>query len=71
MMSPVHPYDIIKELALVSRSFHRICNKHLFATIDLHDEGPMRRASSKKGFVKLLKRRPEVVKYIHKLLYKV
>ena len=45
--------DLIEELSLVSHSFHldQICSKHLFATIDLHDEGPMRRASSKRGFV--------------------
>ena len=87
MISSVLPYDIIaqiidsvgecddrnliKELALVSHSFHQICAKYLFATIDLNDEDPMRRASSKKEFVKLLKRRPEVVKYIRKLSYKV
>ena len=45
--------ELLKELSLVSHSFHldQICSKHLFATIDLHDEGPMRRASSKRGFV--------------------
>ena len=63
--------NLIKELALVSHSFHQICSKHLFATIDLHDDVPMRQASSKKGFVKLLKRRPDVVKYIRKLTYTV
>ena len=64
--------NLIKALALVSHSFHQISTKHLFATIDLRDEqNPTRRASSKKGFVKLLKRRPEVVKYIRKLTYKV
>ena len=67
--------DLIKELSLVSHSFHldQICSKHLFSTIDLHDEGPMRRTFSKRGFVKILKRRPEtagVVKYIRKLIYK-
>jgi hypothetical protein len=76
-MAPVLPFDIIeliignvgenedtillKELALVSHSFHQICSKHLFATVELH------MASLKKGFVKLLKRRPDVVKYIRKL----
>ena len=80
-MSPVLPFDVIpliieavgenkdtnllKELALVSYSFHQICIKHLFATVELHD------ASSKKGFVKLLKSRPDVVKYIRKLTYKI
>ena len=80
-MSPVLSFDIIpliieavgenkdtnllKELALVSYSFHQICIKHLFATVELHD------ASSKKGFVKLLKSRPDVVKYIRKLTYKM
>ena len=34
--------DLIRELALVSHSCHQICTKHLFATIDLHDEVPMR-----------------------------
>ena len=63
--------SLIKELALVSHSFHEICSKHLFATVDLHDNFPMRHGSSKKGFVKLLKRRPEVVKYIRKLTYNV
>ena len=64
-------YDInlIKELALVSHSFNQICGKHLFATVDLYDDIPIKQASSKKGFVKLLKRRPEVVKYIRKLTY--
>ena len=86
-MSSVLPYDIvaqiidnvgenndinlIKDLALVSHSFHQICTKHLFATIDLYDDIPMRRASSKKGFVKLLKSRPDVVKYIRELTYHV
>ena len=80
-MSPVLPLEIIaliidivgenedtnllKELALVSHHFLQICSKHLLATVDLHD------ASSKKGFVKLLKSRPDVVKYIRKLTYKV
>ena len=86
-MSSVLPYDIIaqiidivgenddtiliKELALVSHSFNQICSKHLFATVDLYDDIPMQRASSKKGFLKLLKTRPEVVKYIRKLTYTV
>ena len=79
-MSPVLPLEIIsliidnvgekdtnflKQLALVSHSFQQICIKHLFATVELHD------ASSKKGFIKLLKRRPDVVKYIRKLTYKI
>ena len=61
--------NLIKELALVSHSFNQICGKHLFATVDLYDDIPIKQASSKKGFVKLLKRRPEVVKYIRKLTY--
>jgi hypothetical protein len=62
--------DLLKELALVSHSFLQICSKHLFATVELHDADPIRRvASSKKGFVKLLKSRPEVVKYICELTY--
>ena len=63
---------LLKELALVSHSFLQICNKHLFATVDLHDAVPRDHvASSKKGFVKLLKNRPDTVKYIRKLTYKV
>ena len=71
-MSSVLPFDIIaliidivgedkdtnllKQLALVSHSFLQICNKHLFATVELRDAFPTRPgpiASSKKGFVKL------------------
>ena len=65
---------LLKELALVSHSFLQICNKHLFATVDLqvHDTVPRNHfTSSKKGFVKLLKNRPDVVKYIRKLTYAV
>ena len=85
-MSPVFPFDIfelvieaigenedtnlLKELALVSLSFHQICSKHLFATVELHDADPERHiASSKKGFVKLIESRPDVFKYIRKLTY--
>ena len=57
--------DLLKELSLVSHSFLQICSKHLFATIELDDAAN----SSKRGFVKLLKSRPEVVKYIRKLKY--
>ena len=64
--------NLLKELALVSHSFLQICSKHLFATVVLHDAVPKRHiGSSKKGFVKLLKSRPDVVKYIRKLTYKV
>ena len=64
--------NLLKELALVSHSFLQICSKHLFATVELHDAVPdYHVASSKKGFVKLLKSRPDVVKYIRKLTYKV
>ena len=64
--------DVLKKLALVSHSFLQICNKHLFATIDLHDATPgYHVASSKRGFVKLLQSRPDVVKYIRQLTYKV
>jgi hypothetical protein len=87
-MSPVLPFDIIpliieavgenkdtnllKALALVSYSFHQICSKHLFATVELHDADPKRNiASSKKGFIKLLESRPDVVKYIRKLTYEM
>ena len=63
--------NLLKELALVSHSFLHICSKHLFATIELHDAFPMCHvASSKKGFVKLLESKPDVVKYIRKLKYK-
>jgi hypothetical protein len=87
-VSPVLPFDImaliidivgenedenlLKELALVSHSFHLICSKHLFATVELLDANPdYHGASSKKGFVKLLKSRPDVIKYIRKLKYKL
>ena len=87
-MSPVLPFDVIaliidiigenqdinllKELALVSHSFHQICSKHLFATVDLNDTFLRYNiASLKKGFVKLLESRPDVAKYIRKLTYKV
>ena len=64
--------NLLKELALVSHSFLQICNKHLFATVDLFDAVSRRHvASSKNGFVKLLTSRPDVVKYIRKLTYKV
>ena len=86
-MSPVLPFDItaliidivgenedtflLKELALVSHSFHQICSKHLFATVDLHDVGWGYHPSSKRGLVELVKSRPNVVNYIRKLKYKV
>ena len=67
--------DFLKELSLVSHCFNQICSKHLFATIELHDADPnyypLPLASSKKGFVKLLRNRPDVVNYIRKLTYKV
>ena len=64
--------NLLKELALVSHSFLQSCSKHLFATVELHDAVPMCHvASSKKGFVKLLKSRPDVVRYIRKLTYQV
>ena len=50
----------------------QICSKHLFATVELHDADPKRHVpSSKKGFVKLLERRPDVVEYIRKLTYTI
>ena len=85
-MSPVLPFDIIaliidivsenkdtllKRLALVCHSFHQICIKHLFANVELHDATNYGRSSSKKGFVKLVKSRPNVINYIRKLTYKV
>ena len=85
-MSSVLPFDIIaliidiveenndtgllKELALVSHSFHQICSKHLFATVELHDDVCQDRISpSMNGFVMLLRSRPNVVKYIRKFTY--
>ena len=63
--------DLLKELALVSHSFLQISSKHLFATIELHDACPKYHvASSKKGFVRLLNSRPNVINYIRKLTYK-
>ena len=58
--------NLLKDLALVSHSFHQICSKHLFATIDLHHANCK---SSKKGFIKLLQSRPDVANYIRKLTY--
>ena len=72
------PYDIIvkiidtvgedkdilrlKELALVSHSFHQICCKHLFATVGIHNPCPKRPGVfSKKSLVNLLNSRPDVV----------
>ena len=71
-MTPILPLDVValiidiieenndtkllKELALVSHSFHQICIKHLFANIELNDAIPnYQLVSSKKGFVQLLK----------------
>ena len=61
--------NLLKELALISHSFHQICSKHLFATVDLHDASSKYVASSKKGFVKLVKSRPDVVNYIRNITY--
>ena len=67
--------DLLKELALVSHSFLQICSKHLFATVELRNpiRPPSRRdfVSPKKRFLKLLKRRPDVVRNIRKLAYEV
>ena len=64
--------NLLKKLALVSHPFLQLCSKHLFASVEFHDAVPMYHvASSKKGFVKLLESRPDVVKYIRKLTYKV
>ena len=58
---------------MVSHSF--LSGKHLlFATVELHDADPGSTSdlqSSKRGFVKLLKGRPDIVKYIHYLTYEV
>ena len=64
--------NLLKELALVSHFFHQNCSKHLFATVELHDADPDNHiGSSKKGFVKLLTSRPDVVRHIRKLTYNV
>jgi hypothetical protein len=64
--------NLLKELALVSHSFHEICSKYLFATVELRDAGLWHPIPfSKMGFVKLLESRPDVVKYICKLTYEV
>ena len=61
----------LKEIALVS-FLPPICRKHLFAIVLLYDADPLCHvASSKKGFVKLLESRPDVVKYIQKLTYTI
>jgi hypothetical protein len=62
--------NLLKELALVSHSFLQICSKHLYSFVELHDANPRGGvASSKKGFVKLLESRRDVVKYIRTLNY--
>ena len=64
--------DLLKKLSLVSHSFHQICSKHLFATVELSDvDRHDRVARSKKGFIKLVKSRPNVVKYIRELTYNI
>jgi hypothetical protein len=61
---------LVKELALVSHSFHQICSKHRFATVELHDlDQEYRVAPSMKAFVKLIRSSPDVVKYIRRLKY--
>ena len=64
--------NLLKDLALVSHSFQQICSKHLFATVELHDADPnFHLASSKKGFIKLLRSRPDAIRHIRKLTYNV
>ena len=64
--------DLLKKLSLVSHSFHQICSKHLFATVELSDvDRHDRVARPKKGFIKLVKSRPDVVKYIRELTYNI
>ena len=86
-MSPVLPFDIaaiiidivgenndmnlLKELALVSHSFLQISSKHLFATIELQAVSKHNVTSSKRGFIKLLQSRPDVVNHIRKLTYMI
>ena len=62
--------NLLEELALVSHSFLQMCRKHLFATVELHNTNDCL-AIPKKGFVKILKSKPYVVKYIRKLTYGV
>ena len=63
--------NLLEELSLVSHSFLQICSKHLFATIEIYDASPNNHiAFSKKGFVKILKSRPDVVRFIRNLTYK-
>ena len=52
--------------SLVSHSFHQICSKYLFATIELHDAN---HESSRGRFIEPLERRPDVINYICKLTY--
>ena len=40
--------DLLKELALVSHSFLKICSRHLFATVELHDADPILHVASPK-----------------------
>ena len=68
--------NLLKELALVSRCFHQLCCKYLFATVDLSLSGSgspwnPQVPSPKKRFVRLLESRPDVVKYIRELTYEV
>ena len=64
--------DLLKKLSLVSHFTHQICSEHLFATVELSDiDQHYRVARSKKGFIKLVKSRPDVVKYIRKLTYNI
>jgi hypothetical protein len=60
-------FRVLKELALVSRSFLDICRKHLFSTVALYDASPNNYV--KMGFLKLLKSRPDSVKYIRDLTF--
>jgi hypothetical protein len=49
--------NLLKELDLVSHPSLRVCSEHLFTSVKLHDTVPHYYvASSKKGFVKLLKK---------------
>jgi hypothetical protein len=62
---------LLKELALVSHSFHQICSKHLFATVELKESNYYDAESPKKSFIELFESRPYVAKYIRKITYKV
>ena len=62
-MSHVLPFDIIALIIVIEQRHKSEVSHNLIPSY--------RSASSKKGFVKLLKGRPKVVNYIPKILYKL